>query len=362
MISIIKLDYTIDSPEERLKLVNSILEETPNPSEQYLEILGDYLVLCMEKQEKKERKILTDNRMATINKRETSYEGLVGQLENGEDGIYNLMAENGKNIIFQPKVTITKKDLEEIAPLRQLRESIERWEEMLKKASGREAFVIKHALIEMRKDQYVIKNSYRRPIIFTRLTRSGPYSMPLLWDEWIEYNDNGDATIKYSGLSFCDSKVCSEIMQVYPALKNRSQGNFLGDTWYMVLDFGALMDRALKEYPMYKRIVQYKMERIPNTEIQALLEQEFAFTHSIEYISSLWRNKIPKLIAQKAQDEFLMWYFTFQEKGKWKKCSRCGEIKLAHTRFFSVNKTSKDGFYSICKKCRNAKGRKKEAK
>jgi len=68
----------------------------------------------------------------------------------------------------------------------------------------------------------------------------------------------------------------------------------------MVLDFGALMDRALKEYPMYKRIVQYKMERIPNTEIQALLEQEFAFTHSIEYISSLWRNKIPKLIAQKA--------------------------------------------------------------
>jgi len=31
----------------------------------------------MEKEEKKERKILTDNRMATINKREVSYEGLV---------------------------------------------------------------------------------------------------------------------------------------------------------------------------------------------------------------------------------------------------------------------------------------------
>ena len=57
-----------------------------------------------------------------------------------------------------------------------------------------------------------------------------------------------------------------------------------------------------------------------------------------------------------------MWHFTYQEKGKWKRCSRCGEIKLAHTRFFSVNKTSKDGFYSICKKCRNAKGRKKEVK
>jgi hypothetical protein len=48
----------------------------------------------MEKQEKKERKILTENRMMTVNKRETSFEGLVSQLENGEDGIYNLISDN----------------------------------------------------------------------------------------------------------------------------------------------------------------------------------------------------------------------------------------------------------------------------
>ena len=53
----------------------------------------------MEKQERKKRKILTDNRMTTVNKRETSFESLVSQLENGEDGIYNLMTEN-KNMIF----------------------------------------------------------------------------------------------------------------------------------------------------------------------------------------------------------------------------------------------------------------------
>jgi len=48
----------------------------------------------MEKQEKKERKILTDNRLVTINKRETSFEGLVSQFENGEDGIYGIMTED----------------------------------------------------------------------------------------------------------------------------------------------------------------------------------------------------------------------------------------------------------------------------
>ena len=112
-----KLDYTIESPEERNELVKKILAETPDPSPAYLEILANYLVYCMEKQERRQKKILTDNRMQTVNKRETSFEGLVSQFENGEDGIYNLVT-NDKNIIFQPKVTITKKDLEEIAPLR----------------------------------------------------------------------------------------------------------------------------------------------------------------------------------------------------------------------------------------------------
>lgn len=99
MNSIIKLDYTLETPEERTKLVEQILADNPNPNEKYLEILADYLILCMEKQEKKERKILTENRMMTVNKRETSFEGLVSQLENGEDGIYNLISEN-KNQIF----------------------------------------------------------------------------------------------------------------------------------------------------------------------------------------------------------------------------------------------------------------------
>ena len=113
----IKLDYSLQTPEERNQLVEKILEENPNPSEAYLEVLADYLVLCMEKQERKERQLLTDNRMTTIVKRETSFEGLVSQLENGEDGIYNLMTEN-KNMIFSPKVAITKKDVEEIPCLK----------------------------------------------------------------------------------------------------------------------------------------------------------------------------------------------------------------------------------------------------
>ena len=88
--------------------------------------------------------------------------------------------------------------------------------------------------------------------------------------------------------------------------------------------------------------------------------EKFNVKHSLEYISSLWRKKIPKLIAETAEDDLLNWYFLNIKKGKYKKCSRCKEIKLAHNKYFSKNKTSKDGFYSICKKCRNARTKQKK--
>ena len=70
------------------------------------------------------------------------------------------------------------------------------------------------------------------------------------------------------------------------------------------------------------------------------------------------RNKIPKMIAYAAEVNFLNHYYQEVERGKWKKCSRCGQIKLAHNKYFSKNKTSRDGFYSICKNCRNSKAKK----
>ena len=348
----LKLDYTLETPEERKQLVEKILEECPNPTPQYLETLADYLVLCMEKQEKKERKLLTENRMATVNKRETSFEGLVSQLENGEDGIYGMIS-NDKNQIFQPKVMITKKDVEEIPGLAQLREAIKMWEQKLKTASGRDAFIIKTAIIELRKDQYILKDAYRKPIIPKNITRSKHF-IPLESD--FSFDDEG--FVVPEGVSLCDPKVCSAILCNYSLFKQESWGEFEKDLWYLMQEFDEVADAALKEYPLYDRICEYKVDGLQNIDIQEKLQEEFGIKHSVEYISSLWRNKIPKLIASEAEDRLLDWYFLNEMKGKYKKCSRCGEIKLAHNKYFSKNKTSKDGFYSICKCCRNSKAKK----
>ena len=346
----IKLDYSIDSPEERNELVKKIIEENPDLTESYLEVLANYLILCMEKQERRERRILTENRMVTVNKRETSFEGLVAQFENGEDGVYNLMTED-KHTIFQPKVTITKKDLEEIPELREVREAIKYWEDMLKRASGRDAYIIKKAIIELRKQQYLIKDSFRVPTICRNLTRSGRTPIPLDGRIWV--SENGE--VQSEGIELVNPTVCEAILCNYNSLKTTSHGHFDSDTWYLMQDFDHVYKEALENEPLYARIAQYKIEGLQNAEIQLLIQNEFGVKHSLEYISSLWRKKIPNLIAQKAQDNYLDWYYLNVEKGQYKRCSRCGQIKLAQNRYFSKNGTSKDGWYSICKSCRNKK-------
>ena len=345
-----KLDYTITSPEERNKIVQEILAENPNPNAKYLEVLADYLVFCMEKEEKKRAGSLTPNRMATINKRETSLEGLVSDLENGEDGIYALINEN-KHTILTPKVSITEKDLEDIPPLRETRQSIEFWENKLKHSTGKTAFAIKKTIIEFRKDQYAIKNSWRNPIQVHKITKSRAIAD---LEETNVLNEEGyvDAT----GVSLINPEAVSAILCNYSKLKQDSYDDFEGELWYLLVDFDLLAEEALAPYPLYERLVELKIDGRQNIDIQTTLQLEFGIKHSLEYISSLWRNKIPKIIASYAEDKYLEWYYTFKEKGKFKKCSRCGDIKLAHNKYFSRNKTSKDGFYSICKVCRNKKG------
>jgi len=199
--------------------------------------------------------------MATINKRETSFEGLVSQLENGEDGIYNMITNN-KNVIFQPKVMITKKDVEEVPGLSQLRDAIKMWEQRLKTASGKEAFIIKTTIIELRKDQYLLKDSFRKPIIPKNITRSKHFTT--LEDDF-SFDDEG--YIVPEGVSLCNPKVVSAILCNYNLLMSESWGEFERDLWVVMKTFNSIADAALKDYPLYERITEYKVDGLQNIEI-----------------------------------------------------------------------------------------------
>lgn len=351
----IKLDYTLKTAQERADFVSNLPKEYLN-NKKYAEYLANYIVTAMTKEEKKEKMILTDNRMVTINKRETSYQGLVSKFENGEDGLYNLMIDD-KNVLLTPKISITEKDLEEIKPLRDLKESIAAVEKMEKAATGKRRFKLKKQLIEMHQEQYTIKNEYRKTsqggTNGSGNAAKGFSKLDLSEEIWI--NEEGEPESSCM-VNFFNWEHISALLCNYSALKEDAWGKFTSDSYYMMEDLDNLIEDTLAEkYPLYRKIVIYKIDGESNLEIQDRLLKEFGETHSVEYISSLWKNKIPKMIAERAKENYLNWHFTCVEKGQWKRCSRCGQVKLATNRFFSKNSTSKDGWYSICKCCRNEK-------
>ena len=349
-----KLDYKLKTIEERNMLVKEIVgaADPAHLTPRYLEILTDYIMGGISKDERKEHKYLTDNRLITINKREMSFEGLAEKFENGEDGIYNLMT-NDKNMRFMPKMTITEHDINTVPGLKDLRDAIAKVEAACEKATGRDKYLLKKQLIDMRKDQYVLKSSHQPQMAITT-TKSLFSTIDLSETRYID--ENGDPAS--TGLiSLFNSKHISEILCHYKSLKVMTRGRYQDDFYYLIEDFDKLFNRALAPYPLYKDLALLKIENKTNAEIQEILKEKYNISYSVEYISSLWRNKIPKLLAEDEQNTFLTWYYTEKEpeKAVWKKCSCCGQKKLANNRFFSKYKTSKDGFYSLCKLCRNKK-------
>lgn len=354
----ITLDYSLKTTEDRLALVNQIINEAEQNniplSNKYLEILSDYLIFNITKEEKKEKKILTDNRLTTVNKREVSLEESIVNAEEHNTSLYNLI-KNDKNIIFKPKVCITKKDIKEIPYLKQITDSIEHYQNILPKSSGKEKFLIKKSIIELQKERYIVKNYYKNPTICTKVMnmyhiRELPASEPYLAQgkKFLEVHSD-------KGISLFNPKHILCLLNNYAKIKMETEEDSQSDLKYIIQDLENLIDKAFMNTPFYKSILIYKIDGKTNEEIHNLLQEEYGITHNVEYISCLWNNKIPNMIAEQATIDYLYWYFTFKEKGQWKKCNRCGQIKLKDNRFFSRNKTGKDGFYSLCKECRNRK-------
>ena len=332
----IKLDYKIDDIEKRLEIVEQICKDYEDELTPYnLEQLGNYLVFQMEKEERRKRKILTPNRMVTINKRETSFEGMVSKFEKNKDGIYGIINED-KNVILSPKVSITAKDIAEIPFIAQIRESIKKL-----KAIPNKNYIVQQAIIDLSQTQYIVKDAYLKPI---KSKKSCSIAEPPVID-W------------YSILDFKNWKIVRAFLHNYSNLKTSSDQKIQSDMYWILQDFERLADKALQERePMLYDIMLYKIMNMQNKDIQKQLEQDYGRTYSVEYISSLYNNKIPKLIAAECEKEELLYHYTFVEKGKWKKCNRCGQVKLLHSIFFSRNSgSSNNGFYSICKECRNSK-------
>lgn len=350
------LDYKLKTPEERTSYVQNLLKEIPKEQQtpKLCETLSNYILDPI-----RNKTILTDNRLITVNKRETSFEGLSEKFESNEDAVYDLITDN-TNQYLVPKIAITQEDIDTIPELAEIRSVIEHYKKLYEKASGRRKYFLKKQIIEFCRDQYTIKQ-LRNPPTIANAQRTHPNTAPPAFPDSYSIDPNTQEVISAEGhLSLGNPAHVSLLLTNYSQLKQDSYEHMNSDMHYLLQDLESCADAALEtQNPIYYEIMILKIDGLTNKEIHEALLPKFGKTYTPEYISCIWRQKIPKLIAEEAKRRYLDYHFIEEERGKWKRCNRCGQIKLMHPLYFSKNCTSKDGFYSICKDCRKKRQSKK---
>ena len=356
-----QLDYSLSTPEDRIACVEKLLAETPPEklTKGYLSYMSDYILFIADRNQTKierkaEKPILTKNREVTINKRQESFEKIVSSLENGEDGIYALISDN-KNQILDPKDPISEEDILNIPEMQAHLDLINRLKLQLPGAKGMQKYYLKKTIIETYQQMYILKASYKaahgmRPRNNGQIKTLARTNL----DEHITFDEKllpqSDGV-----LSLLNANHISYLLCFYSKLKEESYDDLQGDMHWLLIDLEKLIDQTLLEnYPLLYDIVIWKIDGLTNEQIQEEVDHKYGEWHSEQYYSSLWRKRIPNLLLEQAQKNYVIWYYTNEEKGYWKTCTKCGSVLPGHPLFYNKN-SSKDGFYSQCRSCRSTK-------
>ena len=215
--------------EERANFINNLIPTLSSEqlnNKKYIEILSNYIIAAMTPAEKKAHIFLTDNRQLTIGKRETSYQGLTEQFENGEDGAWNLFNEVAdKSIRLTPKREISASDVAEIPELQKLKESIAIIEKLEAGAHGKDRYRLKKWLIELHQEQYIIKDIFK-PTMSANAIAKSVAQMDL--GENITIDENGEPHSDCRISLFNPTHVCALLCN-YSALKEEAWSKFSSD-------------------------------------------------------------------------------------------------------------------------------------
>ena len=228
---------------------------------------------------------------------------------------------------------------------------IERLKAQFKKAKGQKKFSLKKQIIETWQQMYMLKASYTGAPARTKTPAQIKSLAHMDLDETI-YFDTNDYPQSTCMVSLYNPEHVSVLLTYYNQLKQESWEDLRSDMHWLLMDLDNLITRTLKDKPILRDLLDWKIAGYTNDEIQIFMNSKYGIQHTNQYFSTLWRNRIPKMIVEEAQKHYLIWYYTHNHTGTWKRCGKCGQLKLAHPLFFSKN-NSKDSYYSICKECRN---------
>ena len=160
------------------------------------------------------------------------------------------------------------------------------------------------------------------------------------WD-WVEISENK--------IDLTNSDHVYHLLEMYGTLKENSYENLECDMKYLLWELEDYISRANLSEARFWILIR-KIDKATNEQIRDELQEKFGLNYSDNYISTIYKQMICGQIAKAAEIAYDEFRFKDQPE-KFKVCSTCGMKLLRDNRNFIKKQNSKDGLAARCKMC-----------
>ena len=259
---------------------------------------------------------------------------------NCDKGDENKLDKEFENVfaIFQlPKnykkvkdIVIEKKDFERFPILKEYQHSIDHMESKLQELMKIDLKKIKDKKVkdDIRNRKNILKKNLRL-LKLDMLDAKKMIERPIIWKSPLK--DSGCAD--YDALDMFDKEVVKELLRVHKGV------DLQDDLSCILVDLENLINK-IEFTDKQRKVLELWSNGLATGEISKKLNVK-----PNTVVSCL--NGVVDLIIKQYEKEYEEWYYLNIRKGEYKKCSKCGEVKLVS----QFDKNGKKGLRSCCKKC-----------
>lgn len=389
------LDFSIERDVDRLEAVNNILDKLDNkPSNSDLELMANYL---LNGKDEEGRNAVQRRELTSIDKRYNSFkkksekEVSLDEILDSELVPPPMKPLTERYVYLKKKQTIQRpkydKQGNEIDPgdgdipgMRDLWADIDDLTERVKEAeaaandptSNYRVYQMKHMLIDVRRNQYYLKDAYKPQIHPLHLISPGRQLID--WDNdsfyWISekemrarkpnfnieeettrLNDKGEVEIKWMvrrhNFDWENTKHIASLIKFYSDIYMQCAEEPFSWGRTLIYDFDRYVDMA-NLTPLRLDLLTWRIDKLTIPKIREKCLMKWGINYSESRLYDIFTNEIPRLMVAAAKRHRLLLETPEDKK---KTCIKCHKPYPLHIIFFGKNSDRKDGFSNICHEC-----------
>lgn len=392
------LDFSIERDTDRVAAVTNILnslEKDPSPSE--LEQMASYILYGKDENglNAVQRGEITNSntRYKNYQKKDDKLLSLDAILENPLANQAEVKSPHSRDVYVKIRPSISRKTDGAVPGMRELWQSIDsldRWihvlegklppnEDDLLFDNSYRLYRLKHNLIELRRHQYYLKDSYNPPIHFQ--APDHPKAQFIHWDSdtfyWISLDEwrkrtaaalthliskdikdyetktapDGTTQVKWvvrpHTFDWYNPQHVAALLNHYDLIYNQLYEKL--DTYGRTLIFDFQRYRKMCHFSEVREfLIDMKIAQLPYSQIIQLLQQKYGISYNENHLSVIYKREIPEQFVLTARKHY---YIIKTPKEECKICCGCKRRLPRNSLFFSRNRDRKDGYSSSCKEC-----------